>query len=188
MEFNYGINPQVLSGCGSLVVKVSDRGWLVTSSSPILRKDPPCPPVQYSDAEFGAAGSGFESRVRHGFSSCNPSLRCDMHFTLVYVSAVPGFARSPAHCLLVGLRGGWRHARMKFLTRIYGSNAAVPGSCSSTQENLRPFPSVIIQTIQSESLLKIPSPITTTTTSPGNNLNTSVSSLETETRSLTTPS
>ncbi|GFX51881.1 uncharacterized protein TNCV_3062991 [Trichonephila clavipes] len=28
---------------------------------------------------------------------------------------------------LVGLRGGWRHARMKFFTRIYGSNAAVPG-------------------------------------------------------------
>ncbi|GFU75287.1 uncharacterized protein TNCV_4755461 [Trichonephila clavipes] len=28
---------------------------------------------------------------------------------------------------LVGLRSGWRHARMKFLTRIYGSNAAVPG-------------------------------------------------------------
>ncbi|GFV47275.1 uncharacterized protein TNCV_4829311 [Trichonephila clavipes] len=29
---------------------------------------------------------------------------------------------------LVGLRGRWRHARMKFSTRIYGSNAAVPGS------------------------------------------------------------
>ncbi|GFW69726.1 uncharacterized protein TNCV_1883701 [Trichonephila clavipes] len=28
---------------------------------------------------------------------------------------------------LVGLCGGWRHARMKFSTRIYGSNAAVPG-------------------------------------------------------------
>ncbi|GFV61715.1 uncharacterized protein TNCV_188731 [Trichonephila clavipes] len=28
---------------------------------------------------------------------------------------------------LVGLGGGWRHARMKFSTRIYGSNAAVPG-------------------------------------------------------------
>ncbi|GFV44730.1 uncharacterized protein TNCV_3731 [Trichonephila clavipes] len=60
-------------------------------------------------------------------------------------------------------------------------------SCSSTQENLLPSPSAIIPTIQSESLLKIPSPITTTTTSPGNNLNTSVSSLETETRSATTP-
>ncbi|GFS77019.1 hypothetical protein TNCV_3756651 [Trichonephila clavipes] len=31
---------------------------------------------------------------------------------------------------LVGLRGGWRHARMKFFTRIYGSNAAVPGEMS----------------------------------------------------------
>ncbi|GFY18032.1 hypothetical protein TNCV_3385231 [Trichonephila clavipes] len=58
-------------------------------------------------------------------------------------------------------------------------------STSSTQENLLPSPSVIIPTIQSESLLKIPIP--TTTTSPGNNLNTSVSSLETKTRSLTTP-
>ncbi|GFW12905.1 hypothetical protein TNCV_3328381 [Trichonephila clavipes] len=67
------------------------------------------------------------------------------------------------------------------------SVSTVSTSCSSTQENLLPSPSTIIPTIQSESLLKIPSPITTTTTSPGNNLNTSVSSLETETRSLTTP-
>ncbi|GFV18266.1 hypothetical protein TNCV_252271 [Trichonephila clavipes] len=29
---------------------------------------------------------------------------------------------------LVGLRGGWRHARMKMFTRTYGSNAALPGS------------------------------------------------------------
>ncbi|GFV23825.1 uncharacterized protein TNCV_960191 [Trichonephila clavipes] len=28
---------------------------------------------------------------------------------------------------LVGLRGGWRHARMKLFTCIDGSNAAVPG-------------------------------------------------------------
>ncbi|GFU27641.1 uncharacterized protein TNCV_3825531 [Trichonephila clavipes] len=28
---------------------------------------------------------------------------------------------------LVGLRGGWRHSRMKLCTRIYGTNAAVPG-------------------------------------------------------------
>ncbi|GFW26128.1 uncharacterized protein TNCV_3396241 [Trichonephila clavipes] len=27
---------------------------------------------------------------------------------------------------LIGLRGGWRHARTKMFTRIYGSNAAVP--------------------------------------------------------------
>ncbi|GFX66982.1 uncharacterized protein TNCV_4181071 [Trichonephila clavipes] len=58
---------------------------------------------------------------------------------------------------------------------------------SSTQENLLPSPSAIIPTIQSESLLKIHSPITTTNTSPGNNLNTSVLSLETKTCSLTTP-
>ncbi|GFW08721.1 uncharacterized protein TNCV_20181 [Trichonephila clavipes] len=28
---------------------------------------------------------------------------------------------------LVGLRGGWRHARTKLCTLFYGSNAAVPG-------------------------------------------------------------
>ncbi|GFX60465.1 uncharacterized protein TNCV_1181841 [Trichonephila clavipes] len=58
---------------------------------------------------------------------------------------------------------------------------------SSTQENLRPSPSAKIPAIQSESLLKIPISTTTTTTSPGNKLNTSVSFLETETRSPTTP-
>ncbi|GFW01693.1 RNA-directed DNA polymerase from mobile element jockey [Trichonephila clavipes] len=60
-------------------------------------------------------------------------------------------------------------------------------SSSSTQENLLPSPSGIIPTIQSESLLQVRIPTTTTTTSPGNNLNTLVSSLETETRSHTTP-
>ncbi|GFS72719.1 hypothetical protein TNCV_1421071 [Trichonephila clavipes] len=60
-------------------------------------------------------------------------------------------------------------------------------SSSSTQENLLPSPSGIIPTIQSESLLQIPIPTTTITTSPGNNLNTLVSPLETETRSHTTP-
>ncbi|GFT64119.1 hypothetical protein TNCV_5139851 [Trichonephila clavipes] len=60
-------------------------------------------------------------------------------------------------------------------------------SSLSTQEILLPFPSGIIPTIQSESLLKIPIPTTTTTTSPGNNLNTLLSSLETETCYLTTP-
>ncbi|GFT51001.1 hypothetical protein TNCV_2585971 [Trichonephila clavipes] len=57
---------------------------------------------------------------------------------------------------------------------------------SSAQTHLLPSPSAIIPTIQSESLLKISIPITTTTTSLVNNLNTSVSSLETKTRSLTT--
>ncbi|GFT62802.1 uncharacterized protein TNCV_2673611 [Trichonephila clavipes] len=56
-------------------------------------------------------------------------------------------------------------------------------SSSSTQDNLLPFPSGILPTIQSESLLQTPIPTTTTTTSLGNNLNT----LETETRSHTTP-
>ncbi|GFT35589.1 hypothetical protein TNCV_4870771 [Trichonephila clavipes] len=60
-------------------------------------------------------------------------------------------------------------------------------SSSSTQDNLLPSPSGIIPTIQSESLLQIPIPSTITTTSPGNNLNTLVSPLETETRSHTTP-
>ncbi|GFX62089.1 uncharacterized protein TNCV_2228151 [Trichonephila clavipes] len=58
-------------------------------------------------------------------------------------------------------------------------------SSSSTQDNLLPSPSGILPTIQSESLLQIPIPATTT--SPGNNLNTLVSPLETETRSRTTP-
>ncbi|GFX13652.1 uncharacterized protein TNCV_1921651 [Trichonephila clavipes] len=60
-------------------------------------------------------------------------------------------------------------------------------SSSSTQDNLLPSPSGILPTIQSESLLQIPIPTTTSTTSPGNNLNTLVSPLETETRSRTTP-
>ncbi|GFU75288.1 hypothetical protein TNCV_4755471 [Trichonephila clavipes] len=68
------------------------------------------------------------------------------------------------------------------------SVSTVSTLCSSTQENLLPSPSAIIPTIQSESLLKIPGPITTTTTSPANNLNTSVSSLETETQSVPTTS
>ncbi|GFS57169.1 putative transposable element [Trichonephila clavipes] len=68
------------------------------------------------------------------------------------------------------------------------SVSTVSTSCSSAQENLLPSPSAIITTIQSESLLKIPNPITTTTTSPGNNLNTSVSSLETKTQSVPTTS
>ncbi|GFT70627.1 uncharacterized protein TNCV_3091571 [Trichonephila clavipes] len=72
------------------------------------------------------------------------------------------------------------------MSNTSSSVSTVSSSSSSTQENLLPSPSSIIPTIQSESLLKIPI-LTTTTTSPGNNLNTSVSSLETETRSLTTP-
>ncbi|GFS72476.1 hypothetical protein TNCV_2116221 [Trichonephila clavipes] len=65
--------------------------------------------------------------------------------------------------------------------------STVSTSSSSTQENILPSTSAEIPTILRESLLKIPIPTTTTTTSPGNNLKTSVSSLETETRSLTTP-
>ncbi|GFS92994.1 hypothetical protein TNCV_532061 [Trichonephila clavipes] len=59
---------------------------------------------------------------------------------------------------------------------------AVSTSSSSTQAHLLPSTSAIISTIQSESLLPIP---IHTTTFPGNNLNTSASSIETETRSLT---
>ncbi|GFX33500.1 hypothetical protein TNCV_1006611 [Trichonephila clavipes] len=55
---------------------------------------------------------------------------------------------------------------------------------SSTQAHLLLSTSAIIPTIQSESLLPISIP--TTTTFPGNNLNTSASSLETETRPLIT--
>ncbi|GFX65883.1 hypothetical protein TNCV_13041 [Trichonephila clavipes] len=46
--------------------------------------------------------------------------------------AVPGFLPDDRHTAsLVGLRGGWRHARTKLYTRSYGSNAAVPGSLNS---------------------------------------------------------
>ncbi|GFT11131.1 hypothetical protein TNCV_1084791 [Trichonephila clavipes] len=57
---------------------------------------------------------------------------------------------------------------------------------SSTQTHLRPSPSAIIPTIQSESLFPILIP--TTTPSPRNSLNTSTLSLETETRLLPTNS
>ncbi|GFX19445.1 uncharacterized protein TNCV_3051031 [Trichonephila clavipes] len=44
------------------------------------------------------------------------------------VSAVPGFWPDDRHTAsLVGLRGGWRHARTKIFTRIYGSEYVVPG-------------------------------------------------------------
>ncbi|GFY35360.1 probable RNA-directed DNA polymerase from transposon X-element [Trichonephila clavipes] len=66
------------------------------------------------------------------------------------------------------------------------SMPTVSTSSSLAEAHLLPSPSAIIPTTQSSSLLKIPIPTTTTTTSPSNNLNTSVSSLETETRSLTT--
>ncbi|GFT67443.1 uncharacterized protein TNCV_2360561 [Trichonephila clavipes] len=35
-----------------------------------------------SNADCGAVGSGFESRVRHGCLCCNPFLLCDVCFTL----------------------------------------------------------------------------------------------------------
>ncbi|GFV53318.1 uncharacterized protein TNCV_1645501 [Trichonephila clavipes] len=60
-------------------------------------------------------------------------------------------------------------------------------SSSSTQDNLLPSPTGILPTIQGESFLQIPIPTTTTTTSPGNNLNNLVSPLGTESHSHTTP-
>ncbi|GFW07806.1 putative RNA-directed DNA polymerase from transposon X-element [Trichonephila clavipes] len=74
--------------------------------------------------------------------------------------------------------------------RLPGTSSSVSTfstSSSSTQDNLLPSPSGILPTIQSESLLQIPIPTTATTTSPGNNLNTLVSPLETETPSRTPP-
>ncbi|GFU34877.1 uncharacterized protein TNCV_2991961 [Trichonephila clavipes] len=85
---------------------------------------------------------------------------------------------------------------LQYLTPISSKNPLPGTSCSvstfstsssSTQDNLLPSPSSILPTIQSESLLQIPIPTTITTTSPGNNLNTLVSPLETETRSRTPP-
>ncbi|GFU46907.1 hypothetical protein TNCV_3789931, partial [Trichonephila clavipes] len=87
-------------------------------------------------------------------------------------------------------------ALLIFLTNVWRSIAKF-GFCaiktqhsithSSFQDNQLPSPSGILPTIQSECLLQIPIRNTTTTTSPGNNLNTLVSPLETETRSHTTP-
>ncbi|GFU85586.1 RNase H domain-containing protein [Trichonephila clavipes] len=76
---------------------------------------------------------------------------------------------------------------LQCLSPISSTSSSIPTvstSSSLAQAHLLPSPSAIMPSIQSESLLKIPIP--TTTTSPGNNLNTSVLSLETETRSLTT--
>ncbi|GFU42943.1 uncharacterized protein TNCV_3140981 [Trichonephila clavipes] len=52
------------------------------------------------------------------------------HYILgvLQVSAVPGFLPDDRPTAsLVGLRGGWRHARTKLYMRIYGFNAAVLG-------------------------------------------------------------
>ncbi|GFW57276.1 uncharacterized protein TNCV_541901 [Trichonephila clavipes] len=71
---------------------------------------------------------------------------------------------------------------LQCLSPISSTSSSMPTvstSSSSAQIHLLPSPSAIIPTTQSESLLKIPIPTTTITTSPGNNLNISVSSLET---------
>ncbi|GFX38929.1 uncharacterized protein TNCV_747081 [Trichonephila clavipes] len=67
------------------------------------------------------------------------------------------------------------------------SVSTFPTTSSSTQDNLLPSPFGILPTIQGESFLQIPIPTTTTTTSPGNNLNNLVSPLGTESHSHTTP-
>ncbi|GFT64965.1 uncharacterized protein TNCV_1547641 [Trichonephila clavipes] len=67
------------------------------------------------------------------------------------------------------------------------SSVSTFSTSSSTQDNLLHSPSGILPTIQGESLLQIPIPTTTTTTSPGNNLNNLVSPLGTESHSHTTP-
>ncbi|GFV77990.1 hypothetical protein TNCV_1441 [Trichonephila clavipes] len=63
------------------------------------------------------------------------------------------------------------------------NTSTVSTPSSSTQAHLLLSTSAMIPTIQSESLLSIPIP-PPTTTSPGNNLNTSASSLETEKHAL----
>ncbi|GFV05182.1 hypothetical protein TNCV_223951 [Trichonephila clavipes] len=44
-------------------------------------------PIRYSDADCGAVGSGFESRIRHGCLCCNPSLLCDVCLALTSMQA-----------------------------------------------------------------------------------------------------
>ncbi|GFX46027.1 hypothetical protein TNCV_1919941 [Trichonephila clavipes] len=70
----------------------------------------------------------FESHQGFTLPRCPSDLFLLPRGLLSLVSAVPGFLPDDRHTAsLVGLRGGWRHARMKLCTRIYGSNAAVPG-------------------------------------------------------------
>ncbi|GFU06109.1 uncharacterized protein TNCV_4764491, partial [Trichonephila clavipes] len=60
------------------------------------------------------------------------------------VSAVPGFWPDDRRTAsLVGLCGGWRHARTKLCTRSYGSNAAVPG-ISGDPKSVRKLPSSVL--------------------------------------------
>ncbi|GFX53867.1 uncharacterized protein TNCV_1598131 [Trichonephila clavipes] len=67
---------------------------------------------------------------------------------------------------LVGLRGGWRHARTKMFTRTYGHNAAVPGSGDLLIETL--------PTLQTKSFLLANTFLDTSVTiSPHELLNTS---------------
>ncbi|GFX67782.1 hypothetical protein TNCV_1564831 [Trichonephila clavipes] len=43
-------------------------------------------PIRYSHADCGTVGSGFEFQLRHGCLCCNPSLLCDVGFTLAVIA------------------------------------------------------------------------------------------------------
>ncbi|GFU90173.1 uncharacterized protein TNCV_3873771 [Trichonephila clavipes] len=74
---------------------------------------------------------------------------------------------------------------LQCLSPVLSTSSSMPAvsTSSSTEAHLRPSTSAIIPTIQSES--QLPMSIPATTTFSGNSLNTSASSLETETRLLT---
>ncbi|GFV08632.1 uncharacterized protein TNCV_2187281, partial [Trichonephila clavipes] len=55
---------------------------------------------------------------------------------------------------LVGLRGGWRHARTKFFTRIYGSEYAVPGGVISEPDLLSTPESEILEALKLPTTVK----------------------------------
>ncbi|GFU08301.1 RNase H domain-containing protein [Trichonephila clavipes] len=60
--------------------------------------------------------------------------RVNSHYILgvLWVSAVPGFLPDDRYtAILVELRGGWRHTRMKMFFRAYGFKSAVPGSLNT---------------------------------------------------------
>ncbi|GFU84807.1 RNA-directed DNA polymerase from mobile element jockey [Trichonephila clavipes] len=136
------------------------------------------------DAEI-LEGFSDQGVIQINSSSFNTCV-CSGCKTFNYIHSFPNRSKSNIIC-----------PPLQCLTPISSKNPLPGTSCSvstfstsssSTQDNLLPSPSSILPTIQSESLLQIPIPTTTTTTiSPGNNLNTLVSPLETETRSRTPP-
>ncbi|GFW56229.1 hypothetical protein TNCV_4064441 [Trichonephila clavipes] len=79
---------------------------------------------------------------------------------------------------LVGLRGGWRHARTKMFTRTYGSNAAGPSFHIVFYHSGKPLALRIFNKTNHTIGSRLPEPISASALD--NSLNTSTSSLSTE--------